>query len=228
MPGPVHREEIEIKLPVLDVPAIHARLKQLRARTMVPRTYECNTLYDTPRGDLRRRGQLIRIRIEQPASRPGKKRPSEDLKAILTYKGPAHSKYSGAIAAAQSAIRRRFKIKEEAEVSLVGPDEMERILRALGLRPSFRYEKFRTTYRLPGVRGLEVELDEPPIGIYLELEGSAASIDRGARLLGYAVSDYRKESYGALYLADCRRRGRKPGNMLFPPTKKLRKCPLFP
>ena len=86
----------------------------------------------------------------------------------------------------------------------------------------FRYEKFRTTYALPGVRGLKIELDETPIGIYLELEGPLAGIDCGARLLGYARNDYLKETYGSLYLADCRRRGLKPCDMLFPPTKKLR------
>lgn len=99
---------------------------------------------------------------------------------------------------------------------------MARILRALGLHPVFRYEKFRTTYALPGVRGLKIELDETPVGIYLELEGPVAGINRGARLLGYRRKDYLTDSYGSLYLADCRRRGRKPGDMLFPPTKKLR------
>jgi hypothetical protein len=86
----------------------------------------------------------------------------------------------------------------------------------------FRYEKFRTTYAFPGIRGLKIELDETPVGVYLELEGSVAAIDRGARLLGYTRPEYLKETYGSLYLADCRRRGRKPGDMLFPATKKLR------
>jgi adenylate cyclase class 2 len=90
------------------------------------------------------------------------------------------------------------------------------------LNPSFRYEKFRTTYALPGIPGLKIELDETPVGTYLELEGPPAGIDRAARLLGYTRSDYMKETYGSLYLADCRRRNQKPGNMLFPITKKLR------
>ena len=75
MPKPKHREEIEIKLRVPDVAALRSRLKRLRAREITPRTHESNTLYDTPRHDLRRRGQLIRIRIEQPASSLGKRRP---------------------------------------------------------------------------------------------------------------------------------------------------------
>jgi len=221
MPMATRREEIEIKLLVRDVGALCSRLKRLRAREITPRTYESNTLYDTPRQDLRRRGQLIRLRIEQPAPHNGKRRPNGNA-AILTYKGPSLLSRSAMKAGRQSKIRGRFKIKEEAEVSIAGAVEMSRILLALGLHPVFRYEKFRTTYALPRVRGLKIELDETPVGVYLELEGPVAGIDRGARLLGYDRSEYRKDTYGSLYLADCRRRGRKPGDMLFPPTKKLR------
>ena len=222
MPKPAHHEEIEIKLRVQDVSALRSRLKHLRAREISPRTHESNTLYDTPRQDLRRHGRLIRLRIEQLASSFVKRPPIENTPAILTYKGPsrvsAHARKTGG----NSKIRRHFKIKEEAEVWVARADEMASILRLLELHPMFRYEKFRTTYALPGVCGLKIELDETPIGIYLELEGPLAGIDRGARLLGYARKDYLKETYGSLYLADCRRRGLKPRDMLFPPTKKMR------
>jgi adenylate cyclase, class 2 len=222
MPKPKYREEIEIKLHVRDVDALRRRLKHLHAHEISPCIYESNTLYDTPRQDLRRRRRLIRVRIEQPASSIGKKRPHENAVAILTYKGPPPGSRNATKAGSYSKIRSHFKIKDEAEVSVTGAGELGRILSALGLHPLFRYEKFRTTYALPGIRGLKIELDETPVGIYLELEGPVAGIDRGARLLGYDREDYLNESYGSLYLADCRRRGLKPGDMLFPPTKKLR------
>jgi adenylate cyclase, class 2 len=221
MPKTAHRQEIEVKLRVSGIAAIRACLKRLRAAEISPRTYESNTLYDTPQSDLRRRGQLIRIRTEQPASRYGKKSAVAGA-AILTYKGPPIRSRGGTKTRGDARNRSHFKIREEAEVSLSGPDELARIFRALGLRPMFRYEKFRTTYALPGVRGLKVELDETPVGTYLELEGPVAAIDRGARLLGYRRADYLKDSYGSLYLAACRKRCLKPGNMLFPATKKLR------
>src|SRR4029077_20056814 len=141
MPETAHREEIEIKLRVQGVDALRRHLKRLRAREMSPRTYESNTLYDTPRQDLRRRGQLIRIRIEQPASSFGKRRPNENAPAVLTYKGPSLSRNS-IKTGRHSKIRSHFKIKDEAEVSVTGADEMARILRALGFHPVFRYEKF--------------------------------------------------------------------------------------
>ena len=215
MPIPAHRKEIEIKIRVPDVAAIRRRLKRLRAREISPRTHESNILYDTPRQDLRRRGRLIRIRIEQPASAIWKRRANENA-AILTYKGPVPSSSNA------RKSNRHFKVRDEAEVSVGGANELAVILRALGLHPAFRYEKFRTTYALPGIRALKIELDETPVGIYLELEGSVAAIDRAARVLGYVRKDYLTDTYGSLYLAACRRQGRKPGNMLFPPTKKLR------
>jgi adenylate cyclase class 2 len=221
MPKPKQRDEIEIKLRVPDVAALRSRLKHLRAREITPRTYESNTLYDTPRQDLRRRGMLIRVRTEQPASSFGMRRPRENAAALLTYKGPSSSKNAKKLGS-HSKIRGHFKIKDEAEVSVAGAGELASILRALGLRPTFRYEKFRTTYALPAVRGLKIELDETPVGTYLELEGPVAAINRAAHLLGYARNDYMTDTYGSLYLAACRRLGRKPGDMLFPTTKKSR------
>jgi adenylate cyclase class 2 len=151
----------------------------------------------------------------------GKKSTNEDAAGVLTYKGPSPLPRTGMKTAKRSKFRGKFKIKDEREVSVTRAAEMAGILRALGLLPMFRYEKFRTTYALPDVRGLKVELDETPVGIYVELEGPIAGINRGARLLGYHRTDYMKDSYGSLYVADCRRRGCKPGDMLFPPTKKL-------
>ena len=222
MPRLGHREEIEIKLAVRNLRDLRARLKRLRAREISPRTHESNTLYDTPAQNLRRRGQLLRIRTEQPAARFRTAASEDSAQAILTYKGPpARASRPGKTGNGPSH-RSQYKIKDEAEIRAAGATELVRILGALGLQPVFRYEKFRTTYTLPGVLGLKIELDETPVGTYLELEGSIAGIDRAARLLGYTRRDYLTDSYGGLYLAECRRLGQKPGHMLFPPTKKSR------
>jgi adenylate cyclase class 2 len=221
MPNFPHHDEIEIKLRIKDVAALRSRLKRLKAREILPRTYESNNLYDTSRQDLRRRGQLIRVRVERPASSFGKGRRNEDGPAILTYKSPSVKSRNTTKTGRRAKSRSHFKVNEEIEVSVAGGEKIAMILGALGLHPSFRYEKFRTTYALPGIPGLKIELDETPVGIYLELEGPPMGIDRAARLLGFDRSDYLKETYGSLYLADCRRRGRKPGDMLFPLTKKL-------
>src|SRR5579862_4447640 len=89
---------------------------------------------------------------------------------------------------------------------LLGPDYLT-ALKALGFRPGFRYEKYRTSFRL---NSLHIDLDETPIGTFLELEGSHAAINRTARTLGFRPRDYLRSTYWTLYAADCRRRHRKP------------------
>ena len=222
MPKTKPNHEIEIKLRVADPQELRLRLKRLRAKEIIPRTFESNTLYDTTSRDLKRRGQIIRIRIERPVSGGRQNGRVPTSSALLTYKGPGPSLRGPRRSRSKANDRRRFKIMDEVEVAVDRADRMMRILRALGLGPVFRYEKYRTTYAIPGLRGLNVEFDETPIGLFLELEGDPALIDRAARLLGYSRSDYLTESYGALYLAECRRTKRRPSDMLFRATKKLR------
>jgi adenylate cyclase class 2 len=220
-PMTAHHEEIEIKLRVPDAAALRSRLKRLRTREITPRTYESNTLYDTPEQYLRRRGKLIRIRVEIRAANLSKKRPSENTPALLTYKGPSHLSRSARKAAKNCRIHSPFKINDEAEVWIADAPEMARILQSLGFYPAFRYEKFRTTYALPGIRGLNIELDETPVGIYLELEGPVAAINRGARLLGYARQDYLKETYGSLISGRVPPSWPQTGRHALPANKKI-------
>jgi adenylate cyclase class 2 len=58
-------------------------------------------------------------------------------------------------------------------------------------------------------------LDETPVGVYLELEGSPRWIDRSARQLGFSEPDYIVRSYGRLYLEWCERKKIKPADMVF-------------
>ena len=215
-------QEIEIKLRVADAAALRLRLKQLRAREIIPRTFESNVLFDTPARDLIRGDQLIRMRIERVGARGRKNKSPQAEIAILTYKGPSRQAKDSRTTVSERNERTRFKIREEVEVVVSRPEQMSMILGAMGLRPTFRYEKLRTTYKLPGIRDVKVEFDETPIGLFLELEGSASAIDRAAALLGYSQSDYVTASYGALYIDDCRGKGRKPAHMVFPPKNKLR------
>jgi adenylate cyclase class 2 len=210
MPDKNSRSEIEVKLRVADLPAILRRLKQLHACQVYPRLHELNTLYDSPNKALARRGQLLRIRIERPAPHGRRVSTRPPSRAVLTYKGPSDSSRSQ-----RRGLSRRYKVRREREVTLDDAETMSNILAELRLLPTFRYEKFRTTYALPGLSSLKVELDETPIGVFIELEGPPSAIDRAARLLGYTQTDYIVQSYGSLYLAVCRRQGIKPADMLF-------------
>jgi len=199
--APGHRE-IEIKLRVSDVPALLKRLRLLGA-ICHGRVFEQNTLYDTPQSDLRRRFRLLRVRIETPA--PTVLVLAGARNAVLTSKAPV-----GPSASRSSA--QRYKEKLECEVAIPHPKQFIRTLGSIGFRASFRYDKYRSSFRF---RGLHLDLDETPVGVFLELEGTPRTIDRTARALGFSLRDYIRTSYWDLYAADCRRRGRNPKNMLF-------------
>ncbi len=100
----------------------------------------------------------------------------------------------------QNKYQNKYKIRDEREVRVADARASAEILEAFGLAPQFKYEKYRTTYRLPRSAGMvEVDLDETPIGNFLELEGSGKAIDRAAKWLGFGPADYIVESYVALY-----------------------------
>jgi adenylate cyclase class 2 len=203
--------EIEVKLPVDDVRELVRRLRQIGA-TNHGRVLEQNTLYDTRASDFRLRGRLLRLRIETSPS--GKRR------ALMTSKTPAPPERLG-------AARSRYKERLERQVLVRDPIRADRLLRSLGLRPGFRYEKYRTSFRMQGpLRGLHLDLDETPVGVFLELEGRPAAIDRVARVLGFEPRDYIRGTYWDVNAAACRRKGRKQGNMLFA-RKNLPKRALF-
>lgn len=191
--------EIEIKLRISDPPACVAKLRRLGARCE-GRVFEQNTLYDTPESDFRRSGRLLRVRTETPA--PSDSLPGGRRCAVITSKSPA-----------PGSVRSRYKEKLERELPLASPGRWRAMLGSLGFRPGFCYEKYRTTFRLPR---LHLELDETPIGTYLELEGAPQAIDRAARALGFSPRDYIRGTYWDVFQADCRRRGRFPKNMRFP------------
>jgi adenylate cyclase, class 2 len=193
--------EIEIKLPVSDIRATTRALKALGAVSHA-RVLEENTLYDTPQCDLRNSGRLLRLRIETPSATTGSR--SRAPRLVLTSKAPP----------SQPRGRRKSpRYKERAERELIASHrDWPAALKRLGLEPSFRYEKYRTGFRL---RGLHMDLDETPAGTFLELEGRPFAIDRAAHALGYQPCDYIRGTYWDVYVADCRRRGRKPKNMLF-------------
>ncbi len=62
--------EIEVKLRVPDERRLLRQLARLEAKLVRGRVHEMNTLYDTPDGNLARHGQMLRLRVERPASRP--------------------------------------------------------------------------------------------------------------------------------------------------------------
>lgn len=209
------RNEVEVKLRVADISEVRRRLRRLHARVLRPRIHEWNTLYDAPGKTLGRQGKLIRIRMERPAPRGRQETPHSPARVVLTYKGPPAPPLGK-----KSGMSRRYKVRKEFEITIGNSEQMSNLLAELHLRPVFRYEKFRTTYSLQSLANLKIELDETPIGVYLELEGPPPAIDRMAHLLGYSLGDYIVGTYGSLYRDFCRHQGIKSSDLVFRTRKK--------
>jgi adenylate cyclase class 2 len=216
-------QEIEIKLKISDPKALKRDLKRFGARPAdggSGRVHEWNVIFDTPEGGLAKHGQLLRIRIETPEAKSKKSKAAPAKRTVLTFKRPI---VVGRGPSASAQENHRHKVREEIEVDVADASVLAKIFEGLGMRGWFRYEKYRTTLRLPActnwAKGLLIELDETPIGTFVELEGPPLAIDRAAQELGYSRRDYVLRSYLALYVEECRRLGREPRDMLFAAKK---------
>jgi len=179
--------ETEIKLAVRDAKAARQVLRAAGFRVFKRRVFEANTVFDTPGRKLRKSGALLRVREAGGV-------------VTLTYKGKAQVS--------------RHKHREELELTVSKAKPLTAILERLGFLPVFRYEKYRTELQRTGRRGVAT-VDETPVGVYVELEGTPPWIDRTAHQLGFAEEDYITASYGRLYLDWCARNAAQPGNMVF-------------
>ncbi|MCS7313973.1 MAG: class IV adenylate cyclase [Bryobacterales bacterium] len=186
----VGSREVEVKIAMPSARAARRLLRTHGFRVRRPRVFQDDLVLDDRRRSLERAGCLLRLR-------------KSGAKAWLTYKGPARAG--------------PHKDREEIEVALPPGAfaEAQGILERLGFHPVFRYQKYRAEYARPREPGV-VAVDETPIGVYLELEGPAGWIERTARRLGLDRSRYIAATYAELYLQHCRRRGAKPGDMVFP------------
>jgi adenylate cyclase, class 2 len=162
-------QEIEIKFSVEDVRALRRNLRAAGFHRKTNRTHEMNTLYDLPGGVLRTRKELLRLR-------------SYGSSWKITHKsGGKTSRHSSRV---------------ERETSVGDGKTMDSILRALGYRPSFRYEKFREEWS--DGKG-QIVVDHTPIGDFCEIEGAPRWIDASAKKLGVGRGEYITKNYATLF-----------------------------
>ncbi|HVA00197.1 MAG TPA: class IV adenylate cyclase [Terriglobia bacterium] len=189
-----HPYEIEVKLKVSALSPLKRRLRELGFAVVHRRHFEGNDVFDFVDLRLRRSRALLRLR-------------TAGRRTIVTFKGTPRP----------SA---RYKVRKEIETEVEDGARLRGIFKALGLRPVFRYEKYRTAYGVKDRRKIAgspaLLYDETPIGNYVELEGPRKWIDKVARQLGYRHKDYITASYATLYQGYCRKKGIQPGNMVFP------------
>jgi adenylate cyclase, class 2 len=165
--------ETEIKFRVDDLPGLTQRLQAAGFSLQTPRSFEANVLFDTPDRQMRARTEILRIRTYAG-------------RCLLTHKrlpdqGPGEDTH-------------KHRIETETEVS--DGDALTQVFLSIGLVPAFRYEKWRTEWRLGDGHCV---VDETPIGNFAELEGSADWIDQSAAAIGVDPSHYITLSYGRLF-----------------------------
>ena len=179
--------EIEIKLRFESPERARALVEALGARRLRPRTFEDNAVYDDRAGSFERAGRLLRLR------RTGDR-------ALLTYKErPDDEDPVG-----------RHKVREEIETAVHDFEAMREMLARLGYRVVYRYQKYRASYELDGV---EISLDETPLGCFVELEGEPDAIDRVAARLGRGPDAYITSTYRDLHREAAGAEG-EPGDLL--------------
>ena len=179
--------EREVKLRFDSADAARARILSaaVGATPLRGRRLQEDSLLDTDDNNLYQRRSALRVR-------------TENGKSLLTFKGPVQP----------SAL----KVREEHETIVGDGEVLLTILSELGWRVWFRYEKYREEF---AAEDIVLAIDETPIGIFVEIEGSEDHIHRAAEALGKTAHDYVTASYRSLYLDHCRERGVEPGHMLF-------------
>jgi adenylate cyclase class 2 len=206
--------EIELKFPIHDLARLQSLLPGLGFLLDTPRTFEQNTLYDTPARTLRESRRILRVR--QYGS----------LWTVTHKRQPA---------APPQSDQTRYKVRIETETQVDDGPALGAIFEQLGYAPVFRYEKFRTEWSqitstihgplftdeayppevaTPNPRS-HLVIDETPIGDYAELEGPPAWIDETLAKLGVDPATCLTESYGKLFLAWKQRTGSPAENLTF-------------
>lgn len=163
-------QEIEVKFYISDLKTLEQRLVGLGAQLARDRAHESNIRFDTPTGELIRKGQVLRLR--------------EDGKSLLTFKGPA-------------SIFHGVSSRPEFEFEVSDAGMAREFIEALGYQVALVYEKYRAIYQINEHKFM---LDEMPFGSFLEIEGlTPESIHEQAKLLGLNWDRRLIESYNEIF-----------------------------
>lgn len=180
--------ETEIKFRIKDAAALEKNLENAGFRQVTPRTFESNTLFDTPERTLRKAQQILRIRQYGESW-------------VLTHKRvPLES------------ATEHHKHREETETHVEDGKALAQVFERLGYIACFCYEKWRTEWA-DGIG--HCVLDETPIGLFAELEGPPEWIDASAEKLGVPRSEFMTESYGRLFESWKESNGSNAQNLTF-------------
>ncbi|HJQ23993.1 MAG TPA: class IV adenylate cyclase [Blastocatellia bacterium] len=157
-----------------------------------PRHFEDNWLLDNAAQSLFKQGAALRVRIVEG-------------RGWVTFKG-----------AAQATTDSPLKVREEIESAVSDPEKLIELFERLGYHRAFRYQKYRTTYKiLLDDAVLEVAFDETPMGNFIEIEGDERRVLGILERAGFTAADSIRESYPELQAKRCEARGVPLENLVF-------------
>ncbi len=177
--------EREVKLSFESAQAARDAILAAGATPLLGRRLQEDALLDTADGALRQRACALRIRLENGKSR-------------ITFKGPVQES--------------PMKLRDEFETVAGDGLMLLRIFEELGYQVWFRYEKYREEFSHEDVT---VAIDETPVGVFVEIEGSEAGIDAMAAAIGRCEADYILHSYRGLFLERREALGLAGSDMVF-------------
>jgi adenylate cyclase class 2 len=180
--------EREVKLTFDSADAAREAILAAGATPLHGRRLQEDSLLDDAGDTLRARGCALRIRMENGKSR-------------ITFKGPI-----------QDSV---MKLRDEFETVVGDGVVLLRVFEELGYRVWFRYEKYREEFAHEDVI---VAVDETPVGVFVEIEGSESGITAMAAAMGRTPDDYILDSYRGLFVKHLAARGRIGADMVFDPS----------
>ena len=181
--------EREVKLRFPSADEARAAILATGATPLHGRRLQEDVLLDSDDEQLRLRRCVLRVRTEGGKSR-------------LTFKGPVQPS--------------SMKLREEVETVVGDGEVLLRVLHELGLHVWFRYEKYREEFAREDV---VVAIDETPVGVFVEIEGSEDGITLMADALGRGPDDYIVDSYRGLFLRLREALGLNGTDMVFDDTQ---------
>lgn len=177
--------EREVKLRFPSADAARAAVLAAGAIPLLGRRLQEDALFDTADDQLHQKRSALRLRRENGSSR-------------ITFKGPVQPD--------------AMKVREELETIIGDGDVVRRVFEELGLREWFRYEKYREEFSHQDVI---VAIDETPVGVFVEIEGTEPGITEMTTLLGRTAQDYILHSYYALFQQHRDQTGSSVRHMVF-------------
>ena len=179
--------EREIKLRFSSASEARDAVLAAGALPLYGRRLQEDALLDTEDEQLRRQRCVLRVRMENGKSR-------------ITYKGPVQPS--------------TMKVREELETVVGDGEVLLRVFSELGLHVWFRYEKYREEFSHEDVI---VAIDETPVGVFVEIEGSEQGIADMTVAIGRTAEDYIVDSYRSLFLQHREQYGLNGSDMVFDP-----------